>query len=142
MSINHWIFWPSILALMYFGGGWLIARFWEAGAMAAVALGDMAPARPRAYDGIERSTAVPFWRSDPAALVDGDVAGLIVTARAQLYALEGAIARADVELVESFTRRLLQTSGELRALLLLEFPTRAEAGDLVPVAAPVLHFRV
>jgi hypothetical protein len=47
LNVIPWLFWPSLVALVYFGGCWVIARFWEPGALAVMSLGDMAPARPR-----------------------------------------------------------------------------------------------
>lgn len=46
MTVIGWLFWPSLVALIYLGGCWMIATFWEDGARAAMSLGDMAPSKP------------------------------------------------------------------------------------------------
>lgn len=71
----------------------------------------------------------------------GGITGLIVTARAQLYALEQTLARRDVELVHDFSRRLVQTANAIRSDVILEFPPSPDA-DYAGAAEPTFHFRV
>jgi hypothetical protein len=69
----------------------------------------------------------------------GEIAGLIVTARAQLYVLEQAIERSDAELVDDFTRRLAQTAQALRVATLLEFPIRFAAAEYAGARECCMH---